>query len=520
MGLLSNEFSAVPGDSAALLSAVPVETRSRIVSGMRWTVWLSFLAAPFSYGTSVLLARAGPEVIGTFGILSVYLAFGTAFLYLGGDTVTIKFIPEIAPRDRFSYLWSYFLLICLAAVPWLAAAGIWSGNLRFLFGRQTSPSSQLFLLCLSPIAILLSLVVAALKGNLEIRSAQLTARIVTFGFFICSAIFYFGWRSELTKHSVAVIWSAYLGLALLSALIGIFRLSRLPAWRPGMHHLRLHFPRGFWRYLFATQQVGLLSFFVNRLDYVLILNCAGLSLLGRYVAVITLTSLIPGVGAFFLDPILPSLTNLMADHNFPAAAQVFALQVRILFLVNAAITIGLILFAGPLTTLLGSQYAQLGPALILCALFVGLAAPGAVGALLLSSVAKQQRAVWLGLAQIALYVLLFSMLWRRFSLLGAVTAYGLALLAANASLFLAGKRSVPFEISVHRQYAAFASLALAASFLRLFRPSHDVAAALACWCVAMSVFLLLAGHGFSECVALLRYFVPRPADSSFNAHPI
>jgi O-antigen/teichoic acid export membrane protein len=520
MGLLSNEWTTASVDSAAVLSAVPHETRRRIVAGMRWTVWLSLLAAPFSYCTSVLLARAGPEVIGTFGILSVYLAFGTAFLYLGGDTVTIKFIPELAPRDRLSFLLSYFLLIGVAAIPWIIVAAIWSSRLHYLFGPQMSASSQLLLLSLAPIPILLSLVIAALKGNLEIRAAQLTARFVTVGFFICLAVSYFGWRSELKAHSVAVIWSSYLALALLAALAGLARLFRLPNWRSGKNLLRIHFPRGFSRYLFATQQVGLLSFFINRLDYVLVLNFAGLAFLGRYVAVVTLASVITMVGASFLDPMLPSLTNLIADCNFSAASQVFSLQVRILFLVNAAATLGLIMFVGPLTALLGPQYSRLGPALIICALLIGLAVPGSVGVLLLSSVGKQQRAVWVGLAQIALYILLFSILWRKFNLIGAILAEGVSLVAANASLFLAGKFSVPFAISVRRPYAAFASLVIGAAGWQLFRPCHEVVLGLSLWCAAMGLFLLCGGYRLPECVRLVRQFMPLQSVSSVSPNPL
>jgi len=486
---------------------------------MRWTVWLSLLAAPFSYCTSVLLARAGPEVIGTFGILSVYLAFGTAFLYLGGDTVTIKFIPELASRDRLSFLFSYFLLICVAAIPWIVVAATWSGKLHFLFGSQISAVSQLLLLCFAPIPILLSLVIAALKGNLEFRSAQLAARFVTVGFFICLAVSYFGWRSELKAHPVIVIWSSYLALALLAALAGLARLFRLAGWRLGKNLLRIHFPRGFSRYVFATQQVGLLSFFINRLDYVLVLNFAGLALLGRYVAVVTLASVITMAAASFLDPMLPSLTNLIADHDFRAAAQVFSLQMRILFLVNAAATLGLILFAGPVTALLGSQYSRLAPALILCALSIGLAVPGSVGVLLLSSVGKQQRAVWVGLAQIALYILLFSSLWRKFNFLGAIVADGVSLLAANAALFLAGKFSAPFAISVRRPYVAFASLASGAACLQLFRPCHEVVLGLTLWCAAISLFLIFGGYRLPECMRLVRQFIPLQSVPSVTPNP-
>ena len=55
------------------MAAVPAYQRERIISGMRWTLWLSVLAAPFSYGTTIILARAGPEVVGTYGLLLLYI---------------------------------------------------------------------------------------------------------------------------------------------------------------------------------------------------------------------------------------------------------------------------------------------------------------------------------------------------------------------------------------------------------------------------------------------------------------
>lgn len=78
----------------------PSELRTRIFVGMRWTVWLSILALPFSFGTNVILARIGPEAIGTFGLLAVYISIVAAFLYLGSDSVIIKFIPELAAERR------------------------------------------------------------------------------------------------------------------------------------------------------------------------------------------------------------------------------------------------------------------------------------------------------------------------------------------------------------------------------------------------------------------------------------
>ena len=98
------------------LKEVPHHQRRQIVSGMRWTVWLSAVSIPFSYGTTVLLARTSPEAIGTYGLLSVYIGAVLGLFYLGGDAVAIKFIPELDPERRLSFLVSYFTIVCLAVL--------------------------------------------------------------------------------------------------------------------------------------------------------------------------------------------------------------------------------------------------------------------------------------------------------------------------------------------------------------------------------------------------------------------
>jgi O-antigen/teichoic acid export membrane protein len=497
-----------PNSASTLMAAVPEETRSRIVSGMRWTVWLSFFAVPFSYGTSILLARTGPEVIGTFGLLSVYIGFVTAFFYLGGDTVTIKFIPEIAPEERVSYLVSYFLVICLALIPWLVASAVWPDKLHYLFGRQGTSAFYLLILYLSPIYILLSLVSASLKGSLEIRAAQIVLRIITIGSFICYATLYVGWRSVLSTHYNGLIWGVFLGLALLATGFGLSHLFRLPTWRQTSLHIRFYLPRGFWRYTLSTQQVGMVGFLVNRLDYIMILNFGGLLTLGKYVAILTIASMITLLNAFFVDPLLPSLTNLIAARNIEAASQIFFVHMRILLFVNASTTLGFILLAEPLTMVLGPKYAHLGSLIALAALLVGLAAPGSVGGVLLSSVARQQRAVWIGLGQVAMYAVLFLLLWRRFNLLGTVLAYGLALLAANLLMLVVGQRSVPFSASIGREYAVFGAIAVATALLGRFPFSNGIIGGFGIWIVAMWLFLLLGRYRIAECRELLRYFLP------------
>ena len=122
-----------------LLSEVPDAQRQLIISGMRWTVWLSVVAVPFSYGTMVILARTSPEAIGTYGLLGVYIGLSLGIFYLGGDAVAIKFIPELEYENRLSFLVSYFLVICLAVLPWIAAGAIWPQGCSISSARRAAP---------------------------------------------------------------------------------------------------------------------------------------------------------------------------------------------------------------------------------------------------------------------------------------------------------------------------------------------------------------------------------------------
>jgi O-antigen/teichoic acid export membrane protein len=486
----------------------PSELRTRIFVGMRWTVWLSILALPFSFGTNVILARIAPEAIGTFGLLAVYINIVAAFFYLGGDSVIIKFIPELAPERRLPFLLSYLLIVGAALCLWLALFFTWPEQLRYLFGNKGNSSFYLLILYLSPLYIVFSMIVANLKGLLEIRAAQSLTRAINIVSFCIYAVLSLCAHQSLVLHYTTWVWTIYLGLTALLAAVGLQRLFSVSSvdWRTSQWQFFL--PSGFWKYLFATQQLSILGFFVGRLDYVLILRFGNLKTLGQYAAISTIALLIPQVNMYFLESLLPSLTNLFATSDLPVASEIFGVYMRISFIVNTATTCALLLLTSVVLKILGPQYTSLHVPLIIAILLIGLANPGAAGNILLSSVGKQQRAVYIAIAQFGLYSLLFSLLWPVWHLLGAIVAYGSAICVSYlASLFVAG-RCVPIKVSVAKEYVVFTLVAIftaaAAFFLKL--PLSLLAVPL--WLFAMALFLLLADYRGAEIRSLIRCFLP------------
>ena len=488
----------------AALGHVPIHQRYRVLSGMRWTVWLSAVAVPFSAGTNLLLARVGPETIGVYGLLSVYIGVITAFLYFGGDTVVIRFIPECREEDRASFLVSYLLIILAALSGWLVVAHFFPAALRIMLGGGLGDQFRFFLLCLAPLPIACWMILASLKGILEIRFSQTLSKLVPILASIAYAILYLAARSVIVRYPFEVIWAIYLVLMAVLGTIGGIRLVQLC----GHSRLRFHLPRDFWPYALATQQVGIAFFLAYRLDYVLVLNYGGLEVLGRYVAVMTIAGLVPLVDGFFIDTLLPSLTNMAAARNAAGAAQVFTMHMRILFLVATATSCAIMVLAVAVTSVMGAKYHSVQGPIILMTMVQGIANPGIAGGTLLASIGRQRLATWSCVLHVVLLTGLFFVLWPHWRLTGAVIASAAAVTVSCGSMMVFAMQVVPFSRSIVGLWATAASVEIAVGVVALWWMPLGAVAAVLVWIGAMALFLMFARYSAAERRVLRRMLMP------------
>ena len=235
----------------------------------------------------------------------------------------------------------------------------------------------------------------------------------------------------LSIHPKAVIWGVYLGVSALLAVIGGTKIVRLCR----VQKLRWFLPDGFWKYALSTQQVSLTSFFANRLDYILIVNFGGLRLLGKYVAVMAVGSIVKMVSGFFMDTLFPALTNTIATRNHIGARQLLTMHARILFLVVTATSCTIMVLAVPATAVLGPNYTlTCRPYRFGGAVLWYQRSQEESEATVLASIARQQFAVWVNVLNLGLFIGLFFILWPRWNLAGAVVADGVALTISYIAL--------------------------------------------------------------------------------------
>jgi len=486
---------------------VPDALRHSIISGMRWTVWLSALALPFSYGTTILLARVGPEVVGTYGLLSLYVVFATTLVYLGGDAVVIKFLPEQEKRRRLSFLVTYMLVVFAASLPWILIAIVWPASLRLVFGHRVSSRLEVAILALTPVCLFYNIVAAALKGFMEMRWAQMLLRLMTVGTFCCYALLFIFRRKWLASYYTELIWGIYFVLVIAAIVVGLRQLSTMGIFSQEQRPVRWFLPSGFWRYTLALEGGSALNI-ANRLDYILILDAGGLGLLGKYVALMTFANLERAVGKYIGEALLPSLTNLLARGHVDATGTTLNAFIRVLNLATFVIASAFICFSHGLLHIFGKGYTDLGSALLLMVLFGAIRAATGILGTVLTSFSEQHHVIWIQTVQIVAFIGLFYPFWHRWQLIGVVMVLGLSQSAASVLMLFVVLWKTPMRPSVFYPYLPFTGILVLLTLAGLLAPPLNSVLRAGEFLASCGLFLLLASYNWTECKGIISYFYP------------
>lgn len=488
-------------------NAVPADLRQPILTGMRWTLWLAFAGVPFSYATRVLLARLGPACLAWYGLLLVYIAFVAGFLFLGGNAVAIRYLPLVAMGRRIEFLRTYGIVVAAAWLPWLLLAIADPGALHWLLGSTAGSGFIVCIMALAPVPILFSLLLAALKGSLDLVWAQGLYRGLTAGTFVSILILFLVARSWFTLHVAALIWGIYFGLVAMGCIVAWARWRRFaaPASQPPT---RFFLPRGFWNYTLNLQASSMLGFFATQLDMLLVLHAGGLHRLGAYVAVMGLATLAAAALKLLLDAFMAALSHGIARCDAALTGDLFVQSSRLLLVVILALDAALSCWAVPLLAIYGPAYAHLQSALRWLGPCAAIAGVNYLLGSALSALGHPRAEVVAKVVRIAAFLALFWPLWQAGGLTGAVLAWGGAELPYQAMNLYFLHRLAPFSLRWHRLYPAFfVALVLLVAVAHWGQP-QSIAVGLGAWALVMAAFLGAAGYSPSELGSHLRIFLP------------
>lgn len=490
---------------------IPADLRGPVTGGMRWTLWLAAAAVPFSYATRVLLARLGPECLAIYGLLLVYIGFVSGFLFLGGNAVAIRYLPALAPARRADFLRTYALVIGVAWLPWVVVAGLDPGAMAWLFGGR-GRGFELVMMALAPLPILFSLLLAALKGMLDLTWAQALYRGVTVGMLAGVLLLYVTARTWFVAHAAGIIWGMYLGLTAVGCLAALARWQRLAGTGTGGgSRPRWYLPPGFWSYGLGLQGSSMLGFVATQIDVLLMLHVGGLKRLGSYVAIMTLAALATTALKLLLDAFMAALTHGLARSDAALTGDLFDACCRLLLPLILVMGIALTCLAAPLLAVYGPGYTGLQTALRWlgpCAALDGL---NCVLGSALGALGHPQAEVKAKLVRLAAYLALFLPLWHAWGLTGAVLAWGAAEIPYQAVNLWCLRRLAPFRLRWRRLYPAFLAAIAGLALLAPWGDALGTATRLGVGALLVAGFVLMAGYSPAELAAHLRIFLPGQA---------
>jgi O-antigen/teichoic acid export membrane protein len=494
-------------DSTAESDARRDRLEGQVVSGMRWTLWLALVGIPFSYGTSALFARVGPDAIGTYGLLGVYISLVGTFFYVGGNAVTVRYVAEFEGTRRLSFVISYFAVVAVLIVPWLVMALAWPAGLHYLFGEVGGTRFQQVIVWLAPLYLLFLLVQSALRGMLDVAMAQLLMRGVSVISFFAYAALFVGSPALLKAHPPAVIWAVFIGLTTLATGLGVWRLITAHHWGRAIEGITFFLPSGFWKYVAGVQGSSALGFLATNLDALFILHSGGVSTLGKYVVVMTIVLAVALVPTFLLESFVPALMNTMAQRDPATSARLVEAYMRIIAPAALAVMALVVVLAGPLVSLLGAQYAPLQTAIRFLAPVAVLSAVSGLLSTILVVKRRPHVEAAIKAVRIAVFAGVFFLLWERYQLSGAVTAWAAGEIVYHVLVVTAVRREFEGGVTLRRTYAA-AVIAVASCFAGVvLLAGGDGVRSLMPVAVALGAFVVVAGYTLQEISSLVLLIV-------------
>jgi O-antigen/teichoic acid export membrane protein len=480
--------------------------RETVESGLRWNFWLAIFATPFSYGTTLLLARIDPQVLGAYGVLGVYTSIVSTFLFLGGNAVVVRFVAAAPPQERWSFLVSYAYLVAGAVSVWLLILSIWPQTLGAVFSAAGGRTFQLVLAWLAPAYVAFCVVQSTLRAVLEMAWAQALGRVVSVGLFlICGSIVVVS-PATLATHYIAILWGGFVSLTAAATAFGTWRLvaKSVPPRRRDL--LRFRMPQGFWVYCIGVQSSSTLGFFTRNLDAIFLLNAGGMAGLGEYVAIMTIVLAVPQVNGFFLESMVPALMNSAGRHA-DLSQEIVAFYVRL----TTPVVLGMAMLAlsgGPLFVwVLGTRYRALATALEIAAPFGAIQALSGLSSTLLIAAGLPYWESSAKILRVLTYVVVFLPLWSRYQLIGAIVAWGVAEAVYHVLTMYVAVRRAGYSLLLNRAYFAIVgTLAVASAVVLVYGGSFVERAGL--WLGAMGVFAAIGGYTIAEVKRLCHVVMP------------
>lgn len=324
-------------------------------AGAKWTLGLSFVVIPLSYGTNIILGRVSPEALGAYGFLAVLTSAVATFFMFGGNQVVVRFLPELASEKKGAFLFSYSALTFGAAAVLLVLVRLYPPALAYLTGSAINVQLLPYLWIFAPVVLLQQISLAALQARMELRWMSIASRLTPTLNFVCFLALMLSFRGYFAEHVFPIVITVVLGSNILSLLLASYQAWTKVIKRFGLR-LQRFFPPGFWYFATIVHLSTIVIFILDNFDQAFVVSHFDLTELGLYRASLVTAQFVRWMPLVLTQTMLPLFSNLLANREEQHMRAVYHRVTRYSLLATSWVALTLILFSQQILGLFGEAY--------------------------------------------------------------------------------------------------------------------------------------------------------------------
>lgn len=486
------------------------EVKARSIRGAKWLLVTNIIGGPASYFISLLLGKTGPEALGSYALVQVFMGVITTFVVFGGRAVLSNFVPKVPTAElRGKMIWAYSAMLLVLMVGVLVLFRVFPSWLEFLL-QKPFDLGYYGIFCLFALAVVLNeVLIGVVSGLMHLKTVALTrmaARLTALPFI---AVLFFFRRDLLREYAFQIV----LGLILVSLLVSILA-NWVQIWRDPRFKATLgwHLPPGFMAFCWTVHLATLFSFVTQNADRLFALNLGGLAGLGKYQAVLTLEHIILCVPLVLGGTLVPMFSSLLAAKQNKAIRRAFGMVQRVSVVLITLAALPMIAFSRELLTFMGRDRGDYSDYYYLLSLFCATLvfnSPFLGNVTVLASFERNRFRLAASTAQIAIQLLGTVFLVGTFGVLAIAGARIAGMIIIQSVIIYYITRRLNMGFHMPREYFVGVAVTFVATALRIavIPPGWLGSTLLAVG--SLVVFCLLARLGPAEVRRMIELLVQR-----------
>ena len=327
------------------------------LSSVRWSVILAPTATVAGYACSVVLGRLGAEWLGWYSLALMAITIVSSVFVFGGSNVIVKFIPELSPERRSSFVATY-TVICFVFAAIIAAPAALPLLLDFVAGRQAGYAglkSEMvwFVLLLYPLVLVQMFAQATLSSHLLMRDATLVGVVIpvlTLAGFVLLYLLRNSAPADLSYPIVTIVMISYFMSTIAGLCVTVRSAPHMFRCKP-----QLLIPNGFWRFTIPFHLNTILYFVVSQFDQIVMIQLLNVSDLGIYRACFVTAAFVSWLPDKVMAALYPSLCYMVAGKDDALVNATYRRSLAALSLASSSIAVVLLLFSREVLLLFGPR---------------------------------------------------------------------------------------------------------------------------------------------------------------------